>query len=103
MLSDLVRRQMMAAAAASPQANSMAALIRAVESGAIDANKNPEVAAYVGRLKAGTAEFKTSEQIMDMASKAGMNSNSFRALQGQTTSNQAVIAQNKLDTRTWNL
>jgi hypothetical protein len=93
-----VRRQMMAAAAASPQANSMAALIRAVESGAIDANKNPEVAAYVGRLKAGTAEFKTSEQIMDMASKAGMNSNSFRALQGQTTSNQAVIAQNKLDT-----
>lgn len=89
-----MRRQIEAAAIASPQANAMAAIIRGSEMGVLD--KSPEVSQYIKDVKAGKAQFKSRSELQAMAVKAGMSASMFNQLSEQTVANQAVIHGNNI-------
>ena len=88
-----------AAAAASPQAQSLAALMRLSRSGAIDKSpQNEELNKYIEDIKAGKSpELMGEDKLVSLLQNAGVSQGQFFALRRQTTSNQADIAQNKLD------
>lgn len=94
-----IGRELNAAAIASTPANSLAALMRLADSGAIDLKdpKNAEVASYINRIRAGEpVEYKSSVDLQNLASKAGVTGSLFQSFARQQTTNQATISKYNL-------